>query len=670
MEALLSAGQSEDSPHSTSHYNISDSAMDEHGYSWYRTRLACEKAMSYRSAMLRQSHTPHCPTDYDILSVMCWPPTPAGYEARHPCTPDGFLNPHMFAFRTCLDDATWYVNTSFDRHPYTDFEACLTPWKLTEEEKLRRLAGDKIVRMLNSLDSHRRLYVSLYVIAIFLLALSVILCCIVMVKVKVTLYRKRSSRRKQSASSSTSIAPLPRPHAPHTLLVVAAVVLLVDNVVSIILSASGWPDYLVNCRAYKSIDVLSMLIFYQCMLGYIVLCVARILRYRLKSRTVRIIATLCTIITAVIVGLELVAEIIIFPTHYCGFGNMQGNFHWLFTGPKYMIIMCTICLAICTGFGSFCLDQYSLGSVRESNKTSSSSREMLRAEDGGEISEEDLRDKTEEMGKLGKFKRGGLFKKVKAKREEDVLTLYHLRQGSVSVLVTILFSILREVMVVLLHFITAKNEGIAHSVANAVAPHNLISHYARLYALATCLHGIVFAVAMCLCDVRVLVMLRHWVKSRCYGWLGQDDTASPSLSSSPTSHSACCFCFKKQHQHKDCNYFDRHNGLDGDDLDQSRSPGRDVITPILMYSTPSPQHSRCLPLKASTNSRGKSKPADDSPIALADNPTMAGTPRPALHPSIKASPIKSKPRSDHRQETHPDFPLQYRSSFTYAHVNR
>ncbi|RUS80239.1 hypothetical protein EGW08_012004 [Elysia chlorotica] len=637
---------------------------DANGFSWFGTEEACVKAMAHKSFLLREANTAHCPADFDQLSVICWPPTPANHIAEHPCTPDGFLNPNMFARRRCLPDATWFVNTSFDRHPYTDFTDCLTPWVVSEEEKLRKLAGDKIVRMLNSLDSHRRLYVSLYVVAIFLLAASIVACVIVLVRVKVSQHRLRSIKRQSSRTSSTSSAvfqsSLPWPHMPHTLLAVAALVLLADNIVSIILSSSGWPDYLINCRAYKSIDILSMLVFYQCLLGYVILGVSRILRYRFKVLYVRIIVVTCSVLTSLIVGLELLAEVIIFPTHYCGFGNMQGTFHWIYTGPKYLIIMCTICLAICNGFGAFCLHQPSLGSVREKRRHVSDSEDQRDTE----RDESCLRVGRENIT-IKKY-RDLWFHRVKVKRAEDVMTLRHIRQGSISVIITIVFSLLREVMVVLLHFITAKNKFISDSVTHMVAPHEQISNYARMYALVTCLHGIIFALAMCFGDVRVIATLTQCFKSVNCGWQGKNVQnscpPSPSLSNSSPD---CCVCFKRQRR-KNFTYYNRRNGSGIEETGRN-SPGRDVITPILEFSTPSPQNPRCVTVRASVKKKSSGKTQEESPIPLADNPTRDPSQRPVIRPSIESSP---RPLSDGPVNgAHQEFPERYKSRYTYRQVS-
>ncbi|KAK3791316.1 hypothetical protein RRG08_012503 [Elysia crispata] len=634
---------------------------DENGYAWFGTTMACVKAMAQKSFVLHESKTAHCPADFDQLSVMCWPPTPAGHVAEHPCTPDGFLNPNMFARRTCLPDATWYVNVSFDRHPYTDYTDCLTPWVVSEEEKLRKLAGDKIVRMLNSLDSHRRLYVSLYVVAILLLAMAIVACFIVLVQVKVSQHRLRSIRRQSSRSSTSSCVfqtQLPWPHMPHTLLAVAALVLMVDNVVSIILSSSGWPDYLINCRAYKSIDILSMLVFYQCLLGYVILGVSRILRYRFKRLYVRIIVIICIVLTSLIVGLELLAEVIIFPTHYCGFGNMEGSFHWIFTGPKYLIIMCTVCLAVCNGFGAFCLHQPSLGSVREKRKALSES------EDPRERSGEESQLRAGEDNMVIRRYRDMWFDRVKVKRAEDVMTLRHIRQGSISIIITIVFSLLREVMVVLLHFITAKNEFISARVTHVVAPHEQISNYARLYALVTCVHGIVFALAMCFCDVRIIATLTQCFKSGGCGWHGKNVQTSCPPSPSPPAPD-CCVCFRRQRRKKNFIYYNRRHGSDIEGIGQN-SPGRDVITPILGFSTPSPQTSRCGPGRTSVGKKSSSRCEEVLPIALADNPSRDTCHRPMIRPSIEPS-----SRSAHDQPgngAQHDLPARYKSRYTYGQV--
>ncbi|GFS07687.1 secretin receptor [Elysia marginata] len=621
--------------------------------------------MSRKSSTLRDSHSLHCPADYDQLSQMCWPPTPAGQVVEHPCTPDGFLNPNMFARRTCLPDATWFVNTSFDTHPYTDYTDCLTPWVVSEEEKLRKLAGDKIVRMLNSLDSYRRLFVSLYIVAIFLLAASVVACIVVLVQVKVSQHRLRSFRRQSSRSSAASTVfntGLPWPHMPHMLLAVAALVLLVDNVVSIILSSSGWPDYLINCQVYKSIDVLSMLVFYQCLLGYVILAVSRILRYRFKRRHVRIIVIICVILTSLIVGLELLAEVVIFPTHYCGFGNMEGSFHWLFTGPKYLIIMCTICLAFCNGFGAFCLHQPSLGSERERKKIRTDRANLTEMEE-----EEESHPQAGEGEGIIKRNMEWWFHRVKVRKAEDVMTLRHIRQGSVSVIITIVFSLLREVMVVLLHFITAKN--ISASLTEVVAPHAQISNYARMYALVTCVHGIVFAVAMCFCDVRVLATLSQCLKSRSCGWHAKDssDSRSPPSPSSPAPQGSTCWpCFKAKHKTKRSTIYRRQNASDVEGY-RNTSPGRDVITPILGFPTPSPQHARCLPMATPHGSKKASKGFDDPAIALADIPNRDTFPRPVLRPTIEPSPRPTQKNSGNG--THSDLPSRYKSRYTYRQVS-
>ena len=162
---------------------------------------------------------------------------------------------------------------------------------------------------------------------------------------------------------------------------------------------------------------------------------------------------------------------------------------------------------------------------------------------------------------------------------------------------------------------------------------------------------------MCFCDVRIIATLTQCFKSRSCGWKEADNGRTSCPQSPSPSHTLCC-CpgLQRQGRKKKFSYLNRRGGSDIEGLEKN-SPSREVITPILGFSTPSPQHSRCLPVKGPL-SRGTSKGLEDSSIALSENPKRKTSQRPALHPTIETASTIANDRAGN--DSDPDYPLQYR----------
>ncbi|KAH9488584.1 hypothetical protein Btru_061689 [Bulinus truncatus] len=279
---------------------------------------------------------PHCEPQWERYTKICWGPTPAGHKTKVPCPDDGFLNPKQFAYRTCLPNATWYVNYTFDESkPYTDYTECLIPVVSTAEEEVRKRVGEKILLVLKGLDSSERLHLTLHVISIVLLIFTMVTCGLMVLR----LHGQRKDPYK------------------YFVLIIGSLALLLNN--GITLSSSTVEDVWQSskCRTAKYLVILSSLVLYMCLFFYVFLCIAAVLKFVIKPSRVKVIMLTALVIAVSLVATEVTVEIQFYTVQFCGFGSSPASYHWITTGPKIVLVVSIITLDIVAIFGSFYLEQ-------------------------------------------------------------------------------------------------------------------------------------------------------------------------------------------------------------------------------------------------------------------------------------------------------------------------
>ncbi|CAG5130965.1 unnamed protein product [Candidula unifasciata] len=298
----------------------------------FQTRDTCLAAMLNRSSRMNVTH---CKPEWDHYSEMCWAPTPAGVTAITSCPDDGFLNPNQFATRQCLANGTWFVNYTFDDKPYTNYENCFLPDDPSAADDLKKLVSNKIIVLLRSLDGYTRLYLLLHVVSIAVLLAAMIISAAVVIKLK--------QRRPMTYS--------------YIALSIAAAALLVNNAVTVSVSAIDDATNVFKCRLAKSLVLVSHILFYECIFGYFYMCIVSILQIPIRTLLLKLKIAAAVTLAILLVLAEQFAEIVSYRSKYCGFRTLQSKYHWLTTAPRLLLILSNMCLDCVTIFGTFYLKQ-------------------------------------------------------------------------------------------------------------------------------------------------------------------------------------------------------------------------------------------------------------------------------------------------------------------------
>ncbi|XP_013063142.2 PDF receptor-like isoform X1 [Biomphalaria glabrata] len=312
---------------------------------WENNFSSHHSCLEYMSSLSANMTEPHCEPQWERYTNLCWGPTPAGQKTKVPCPDDGYLNPQQFAFRSCLSNASWYVNYSFDSKPYTDYTDCLIPLPNNAEEDLKKRVGETIVLVLKGLDSSETLHLTLHIISIVMLILTIVTSGVMVLRLH--------SLRKDPYK--------------YIVLIFGSLALLLNNAIT--LSSSTVEDVWqsTKCRTAKYLVILSSLVLYMCLYFYIFLCVASILRLAIGSSRVKIIMASALVVAVTLVATEVTVEIQLYSVQLCGFGSSPASYHWITTGPKIILVISIITMGIVSIFGSFYLQHPHLQKGRNLN---------------------------------------------------------------------------------------------------------------------------------------------------------------------------------------------------------------------------------------------------------------------------------------------------------------
>lgn len=222
-------------------------------------------------------------------------------------------------------------------------------------------------------------------------------------------------------------------------LAVAAAALLMSNAVTVSVNSVDDATNVRKCRSAKALELFSIIVFYQCIFVYLYLCIVPILQIVIRPLVMKLAISGGVILTVALLVAEQLLEMYSRPSRYCGFRTLQSTFHWLTSAPKWILVMSNMCLDSVTIFGTFCLHQPHL---------------------------------------------------------EKACELHHIRQKAICTLIFVLYSILTEILFVLIH-----SEAYLHYSKLPV------DVYLQAYSLVTAAQGIVFSTLLCFLDSEVLAMI-------------------------------------------------------------------------------------------------------------------------------------------------------------------
>ncbi|XP_005093980.1 PDF receptor [Aplysia californica] len=282
-----------------------------------------------------KSPGPRCPADWEPHTYMCWPPSPPGVTVRLPCPPYDYLNPDEFVTRVCQENATWYVNETFDDKPYSNYYDCFLPRQGSAEENLRKWVNEKTVLILKALNAHRIPHLTLHSFDLFLLLASLLLCVI--------LLTRRATR--------------PTDKYKFLVLILAIISLIANHVTAMSIQAFYDSSNIIKCQIAKTIVSFTNIVFCQCLLGYVFLCMFIIMEYKIKRRYINAGFSVSIVLALALVLFEACLEILQHNSRYCGFGTLQTSYHWIITAPKFFIIACIFCIDSVAIYGIYYLGQ-------------------------------------------------------------------------------------------------------------------------------------------------------------------------------------------------------------------------------------------------------------------------------------------------------------------------